>query len=114
MNINASYVFFKTTDKEYAIGSQGVPLIPERSMAIDNEILPYGFPIWLDTKHRLNGDYQKLLVTQDSGSAIKGVVRGDIFFGRGAKAEKMAANMNSSGRYYIFLPINVVDKFSGR
>ena len=119
MNVNASYIFFKITDKEYVVGAQGTPLIAERSLAVDNDIMPYGFPIWVNTKIKNKentgySSYQKLLVTQDAGSAIKGVVRGDIFFGRGSGAEKMAASMNSLGNYYIFLPINVVDKFSGR
>jgi membrane-bound lytic murein transglycosylase A len=117
MNVNASYIFFKITGKEYVVGAQGAPLIAERSLAIDNDIMPYGFPIWVNTKIK-NRDgynsYQKLLVAQDAGSAIKGVVRGDIFFGRGSNAERMAASMNSLGNYYIFLPVNVVDKFSGR
>lgn len=115
MNVNSSYVFFKISNNEYPVGAQGTPLMAERSLAVDSEIIPYGYPIWLDTKAKLNDQkiepYQKLLISQDTGSAIKGAVRGDIFFGRGKVAEKMASQMNNKGRYYILLPANIVDKF---
>lgn len=113
MNVNDSYIFFKISDSEQVIGAQGVPLSSERSLAIDNEVLPYGYPVWVDIGQK-NNSYQKLLVTQDTGSAIKGVVRGDIFFGRGRNAEILASRMNNYGSYYILLPINVIDKFFKR
>lgn len=116
LNVNNSYIFFKVSGQEYVTGSQGVPLTPERSLAIDSDLIPYGYPIWVDTEAKYKKDkteiyYQKLLVTQDSGSAIKGAVRGDIFFGKGKNAEIMAAQMNNTGSYYILLPANVVNKF---
>jgi membrane-bound lytic murein transglycosylase A len=54
--------------------------------------------------------YNQLLIAQDTGSAIKGVVRGDIFFGHGKEAETNASSTASSGQYYILLPTNIVDK----
>ncbi|MDX2083479.1 MAG: MltA domain-containing protein [Rickettsiales bacterium] len=114
MNINPAYTFFKFSDGEYVVGAQGVPLTPERSLAIDNNIFSYGFPFWLDTVLTKKGDvkekYQHLFIAQDTGSAIKGTVRGDIFFGHGKDAEERASYTAATGKYYILLPINVVDK----
>ncbi len=118
MNVNPSYVFFRFSDGEYIVGAQGVPLTAERSLAIDNDVLSYGFPIWLDTVLRKKGgareQYSHLFVTQDTGTAIKGVVRGDIFFGHGQEAEERASYTAVQGQYYILLPINVVDKIRKR
>jgi membrane-bound lytic murein transglycosylase A len=112
MNINNSYVFFKISDNENVIGAQGVPLAAERSLAVDSDIMPYGFPMWVDTaqKHKDGSKtkFQKLMIAQDTGSAIKGVVRGDIFFGRGDEAEENASYMASQGSYYILIPANAV------
>ncbi|MCE3255013.1 MAG: murein transglycosylase [Rickettsiaceae bacterium] len=113
MNINQSYIFFKVSKNDDVIGSQGSVLMPGRSLAVDSEILPLGFPMWLDIKNS-NNIYQKLLVAQDTGSAIKGAVRGDIFFGRGKNAESLAAKMNDRGSYYILLPTAAVDRMVGR
>ena len=114
MNSNAAYTFFKISDGEYVVGAQGVPLTPEHSLAVDNEVIPYGFPIWVETLlKKKNGEKEKfshLFIAQDTGSAIKGTVRGDIFFGNGEQAEEKASYMASSGKYYLLLPINVVDK----
>ncbi len=110
-NLNESYIFFKISDTDKVIGAQMAELTPERSLAIDKDLLPYGYPIWLEVKSKTNNNekfYNKLLVTQDTGSAIKGAVRGDIFFGRGSENGRIAAKMNNSGNYYIFLPANAV------
>ncbi len=118
MNSNESFVFFKISNDEFVVGAQGVPLTPEHSLAVDSDIMPYGFPLWVNTtlkgKNNSKQPYRTLLISQDTGSAIKGVVRGDIFFGRGDEAEEKASYMASSGEYYILLPVNVVDKMIGR
>ncbi|NBV05823.1 MAG: murein transglycosylase [Proteobacteria bacterium] len=118
MNINSAYTFFKQSESEYVVGAQGVPLTAERSLAIDNAVLPYGLPIWLDTvlykKSGAKEKYSRLLIGQDTGSAIKGVVRGDIFFGYGEEAEERASYTAARGQYYILLPINIVDKMRAR
>lgn len=117
MNVNQSFTFFKINESEYVIGAQGVPLTKERSLAIDNEIIPYGSPLFLSTVIKNNNskeNFNKLMIAQDTGSAIKGVVRGDIFFGYGSDAEDKAFTMTSKGQYYILLPINFVDKIMGR
>ena len=118
MNNNAAYTFFKMGEGEYVVGGQGVPLTAERSLAVDSDIIPYGFPMWVDTnlkkKDATKEKYSHLFIAQDTGSAIKGVVRGDIFFGFGTEAEEKASYMASQGNYYILLPINLVDKLLNR
>ncbi|MGA0277502.1 MAG: 3D domain-containing protein, partial [Candidatus Kariarchaeum pelagius] len=79
---------------------------------IDKDILPYGYPFWVEIEDYELEEYQKLLISQDTGSAIKGTIRGDIFFGSNENSEKRAAYMNNKGKYYILLPVNLVDKFS--
>lgn len=117
MNLNKSYTYFKINQSEYVIGAQGVPLTPERSLAIDNEIIPYGTLMWLETQiidevHKK--PLKKLMVAQDTGSAIKGTIRGDIFFGNGDKAQDKAFKMNFQGKYYVLLPINFIDRITAR
>ncbi|MFZ9470585.1 MAG: 3D domain-containing protein, partial [Rickettsiales bacterium] len=116
MNINSSFTFFKLNDSDQVYGAQGVALTKERSLAVDNEIIPFGSLLWLEThlKDEKQTKFNKLMVAQDTGSAIKGAIRGDIYFGNGAEAEDKAFTMASNGKYYILLPINLVDKILGR
>ncbi|MFZ9180811.1 MAG: murein transglycosylase A [Rickettsiales bacterium] len=116
MNINSSFTFFKLNDSDQVYGAQGVALTKERSLAVDNEIIPFGSLLWLEThlKDEKQTKFNKLMVAQDTGSAIKGAIRGDIYFGNGAEAEEKAFTMASNGKYYILLPINLVDKILGR
>lgn len=114
MNVNSLFIFFKIIEGEYVVGGQGAPLTPERSLAIDSDIIPYGLPIWLETslkrKDKSSSKYEHLFIAQDTGSAIKGAIRGDIFFGHEKDAEEKAFYMASKGSYYILLPSNIVDK----
>jgi membrane-bound lytic murein transglycosylase A len=117
MNLNSSFTYFKINNSEYTYGAQLVPLTKERSVAVDDEIIPYGSLLWIETKifnNQKNEDYHKLYVAQDTGSAITGAVRGDLFFGYGDEAEIKASAMNSKGEYYILLPINFIDRILGR
>ena len=92
MRKNERYIFFKDTRSTAAAGSQGVPLTAQRSLAVDPRFTPYGTPIWIDTQRPVIGKpgqvevYRRLLIAQDSGAAIKGPARGDVFFGGGANA----------------------------
>lgn len=106
MSLNQSYVFFRVVNGEGPIGSQGVPLTPGRSLAVDRDHVSLGTPIWLDVTHPFAGSpkIQRLVVAQDTGGAIKGIVRGDLFWGSGAEAAELAGHMNSKGEYYILLP----------
>jgi membrane-bound lytic murein transglycosylase A len=114
MNINSSYVFFKIAEGENVVGGQGVPLTAERSLAVDSELIPYGLPLWLETnlksKSGSTQNYNRLFIAQDTGSAIKGAIRGDIFFGYGKEAEEKASYTHAQGRYFVLLPVNVIDR----
>ncbi len=110
MRKNERYIFFKDTRGEGAIGAQGVTLTSGRSMAVDPAYVPYGLPVYIDTTRpawRRPGQtvlFRRLMVAQDTGSAIKGPVRGDVFFGAGSAAADSAGRMNSPGRWWILLP----------
>ncbi len=108
LNRNPSYVFFTLREDpgDGAIGSLNVPLTPERSVAVDRSVIPLGFPVWLDTTYPDgSGDrYQRLVLAQDTGGAITGPVRVDVFYGSGDRAERLAGAMKQSGRLYVLLP----------
>lgn len=106
MERNESFVFFRVIDGDGPLGAQGVPLTPGRSMAVDSRFIPYGVPIWLNTTDPLDEKQplRRLLVAQDTGSAIKGPVRGDVFWGFGPDAALRAGVMKSRGEYYLILP----------
>ncbi len=108
MNANESFVFFRELKGEGPIGGQGVPLTPEASLAIDKKFIPYTIPIWLETTLHNGNDYHRLLIAQDTGGAIKGAVRGDIFFGYGKRAEELAGKMKQDGKYYLLIPNNLI------
>lgn len=109
MDRNPSYVFFREMTGDGPMGSEGVALTPGRSLAIDPAFIPYGVPIWLDTSDPIepSGRLRRLLVAQDSGGAIKGPVRGDIFFGFGPDAERHAGEMKGRGSWWLLLPKTV-------
>ena len=115
MRTNASYVFFRELAEEGPIGSLGVVLTPERSLAVDPLFVPLGVPVWIDTTipegapGTTDGPrpLQRLLVAQDTGGAINGPVRGDVFWGPGEEAEKTAGSMRQPGRLWLLLPKTV-------
>jgi membrane-bound lytic murein transglycosylase A len=106
MNTNRSYVFFRTLEKEGPEGGEGVVLTPERSLAVDHSKIPYGVPVWVDIAPPMEGaeKLNRLMIAQDTGGAIRGAVRGDVFWGYGERAEAMAGPMKSKGRYWLLLP----------
>lgn len=106
MNTNKSYVFFRELEGEGPIGGEGVELTAGRSLAIDRSLISYGLPIWTDIQSPEKPDQhlRRLMVTQDTGGAIRGPVRGDFFWGYGDRAEALAGGMKSEGRYWILLP----------
>ncbi|MCI5050017.1 MAG: MltA domain-containing protein [Rickettsiales bacterium] len=115
MNMNASYVFFKRAEAEsLPLGAQGVPLTPEHSLAIDQNVLPYGLPVYIRTmaqhSEEAYGDFRHVLVTQDRGGAIKGPLRGDIFFGQGKDAEERAGRQKYSGAWVALVPTGARDE----
>ena len=114
MATNRSFIFFriiegalKSSVKQHGpVGAQGVQLTPGRSLAVDRRYIPLGTPIWLDTTDPVNTSdpLRRLVVAQDTGSAIKGPVRGDLFWGFGATAATKAGLMKQTGRYFLLLP----------
>lgn len=108
---NPSYVFFRELPPAEGApgppGAQGVPLTPGRSLAVDRRFVPLGVPLWLDTTAPLpEGErpLRRLVVAQDTGGAIRGPVRGDLFWGAGREAEHIAGHMKSRGRSWVLLP----------
>jgi membrane-bound lytic murein transglycosylase A len=86
-------------------GAQGVPLIPGRSIAVDPQSIPYGTPTWLDTTEPLSAaPLRRLVVAQDTGSAITGAVRADYFWGWGEAAETQAGRMKQALRLWVLWP----------
>lgn len=100
MRTNKSYVFFKFAE-DGPKGGEGVTLTPNRSLAIDRSLIPYSVPVFIAPE---TPGHNRLMVAQDTGGAITGAVRGDIFFGHGDEAERLAGPMNSKGKYWFLLP----------
>jgi membrane-bound lytic murein transglycosylase A len=86
-------------------GAQGVPLTPGRSIAVDAQSVPYGTPVWLDTTEPLsNTPLRRVVMAQDTGSAIIGAVRADYFWGWGDIAEQQAGRMKQPLRMWVLWP----------
>jgi membrane-bound lytic murein transglycosylase A len=83
-----------------------VPLVPERSIAVDRSVIPLGSPVWIETSlpDQAQTGYRRLTHAQDTGGAIKGQVRADLFWGRGERAEQMAGRMKQPLRLFVLLP----------
>lgn len=106
---NPRVVFFKEEPLPDAAlgprGSQGVALVPERSIAVDVNSVPLGTPVWLDTTEPLSSTpLRRLVLAQDTGSAIVGAVRADYFWGWGERAEAQAGRMKQSLRMWVLWP----------
>jgi membrane-bound lytic murein transglycosylase A len=109
-----SYVFFRIIKGEGPIGAEGVALTPRRSLAVDRNYIPLGVPIWLSAEEQFIPDMavRRLVVAQDTGGAIKGPVRGDLFWGAGAAAGNRAGEMDARGRYFLLLPRAAADRLA--
>jgi membrane-bound lytic murein transglycosylase A len=117
MNANASYVFF--TEQALgdpilgAAGAQGVPLTPEASLAVDLSLHALGIPVWLEMMTpdpdptMPDRAFERLLIMQDTGGAIRGPVRGDVYWGYSTDAASIAGRMRSEGTMTVFLPKTV-------
>ncbi|MCR6629466.1 MAG: MltA domain-containing protein [Magnetospirillum sp.] len=101
---NPRYVFYRPIGGEGPIGAEGVPLTPQRSLAVDPKFVPLGVPLFLDTVEPSGKPLRRLMMAQDTGSAIKGPIRGDFFWGAGEEAFEQAGRMKSPGRYWLLLP----------
>ena len=104
MQENPRFIFHKISDASGPVGALGVPLTAGRSLAVDQNFIPLGSLLWLDTTSPSGQPLQKLMVAQDIGGAIIGAVRGDYFWGHGEEALLQAGKMNASGKYYVLIP----------
>lgn len=109
---NPSYVFFKALDLPAdagAMGAQGVPLTAGRSLAVDRKLHTYGSPVFVEAELPLSEPgaaepFEHLMIAQDTGSAIVGPARADLFFGAGAEAGAMAGRMRHGGNFTLLVP----------
>jgi membrane-bound lytic murein transglycosylase A len=109
---NKSYVFFRITDlatTDEAVGGEGVPLMPGRSIAIDRALHAYGTPFFIAADLPIANDkggtkFRRLMFAQDTGSAIVGPARADIYFGAGDEAARIAGRIRNPGQFVVLLP----------
>jgi len=112
LNTDPSFVFFRPLESgDGPFGSANVALTPQHSLAVDRRHLPLHAPVWLSASHPNPVDlaiaevpFNRLMVAQDTGGAINGEIRGDVFWGFGDEAEEIAGRMANKGRYWLLLP----------
>lgn len=105
MNQNRSVVFFRELDQFGAVGSEGTVLTPGRSLAVDRKLFPMGVPIYIAGQMPAGGaPLERLMVAQDTGGAITGPMRGDVFWGPGGEAEFLAGHMKDKARFFLLWP----------
>ncbi len=109
---NRAFVFFRITglaDDREAIGAQGVPLTPGRSIAVDNSLHVYGTPFFIQaglplSSERRTVSFDRLMIAQDTGSAIVGPARADIYWGAGDQAGHLASRLRNPGNFAMLVP----------
>jgi membrane-bound lytic murein transglycosylase A len=109
---NRSFVFFRETglaDDQEPIGAQGVPLTTGRSVAVDKNLHVYGTPFWIEAELPIDSDkpetkFRHLMVAQDTGSAIIGPARADIYFGSAENIGSVAGRIKQPGRFAMLVP----------
>jgi membrane-bound lytic murein transglycosylase A len=119
---NRSYVFFREvrlSDKDEAVGAQGVPLTPGRSIAVDKALHVYGTPFFIEGELPIESEqsktpFRRLMVAQDTGSAITGPARADIYFGPGAEAGRQAGRLRHHVHFVILVPKSLDPAARGR
>jgi len=108
LNVNPSYVFFRTLPdlpaEKGPIGAMGRSITTMRSIAVDPDYTKLGAPVWVEKDGA--GAFRRLMVAQDTGGAIKGAQRADIFFGTGDAAGDAAGTVKDGGRMLVLLPID--------
>jgi membrane-bound lytic murein transglycosylase A len=112
MRRNRSYIFFREADEllpeDGPIGGAGVSLTPGRSLAVDRSLWSYGLPVWLEGELPLTLDQaeplRRLMIAQDTGSAIVGPARGDFYFGSGSEAGTRAGLLRHPVRFVVLRP----------
>jgi membrane-bound lytic murein transglycosylase A len=109
---NRSYIFFREvnlSDKDEAVGAQGVPLTAGRSIAVDKALHVYGTPFFIEGElpiesERAKTPFRRLMIAQDTGSAIVGPARADLYFGAGAEAGRVAGRLKNNARFVMLIP----------
>lgn len=112
MNKNRSYVFYREIDIAGHLeppGAQGVNLTALRSIAVDKNLHIYGTPFWIEAELPIDSEksetkFRRLMIAQDTGGAIVGPARADLYFGAGREAGTKAGRIKDSGLFYIFVP----------
>ncbi|WP_020558404.1 murein transglycosylase A [Thiofilum flexile] len=110
LNQNPSYVFFKLRENvtQGPIGALNVPLVAERSIAVDPKTIPLGTLLWVDSHYPdSKTPLQKLVFAQDTGGAIRGELRADFFYGTGEQAEQWAGRMKQNTQFYQLTPLPI-------
>jgi len=114
MERNPSYVFFKKLEVDGVVGAAGAILTPQRSLAVDSKYIPYGLPLFLEamlpSRSGASLPFRRIMIAQDTGGAIRGPVRGDVFFGEGADAEYFAGYMKGRGIYSLLVPKEITSQ----
>ncbi len=121
MQENKSFIFFKIDDTlpghAGPVGAASIPLTPLRSIAVDRTLWAYGLPMWIDAhipwRNMEAEPFRRLMIAQDTGSAILGAARADLFFGSGAQAGRLAGGIRHSGRMFVLLPKRDLPKSDG-
>ena len=116
LHANQSYVFFRLEEdadpQAGPVGAQGVPLSSLRSIAIDRTVWPYGTPVWvgadLSSAGLGDGPSGRLMIAQDTGSAIVGPARGDLYIGSGDRAGEIAGLVRHPARFFAFVPAGFI------
>ena len=121
MQQNASFVFFRElspAEGERALGAMGIGLTAGRSLAVDASVHTLGTPIYVvapTLRHAVpNRPFQRLMVAQDVGSAIRGPERGDIFFGSGERAGALAGVTKEPGQFFVLVPRSGISRAAAR
>jgi membrane-bound lytic murein transglycosylase A len=119
---NRSYIFFREvqlSDKDEAVGAQGVPLTPGRSIAVDKSLHVYGTPFFIEGElpiesERSKTPFRRLMIAQDTGSAITGPARADLYFGAGADAGRISGRLRHNMRFVMLVPKSLDPVARGR
>lgn len=119
---NKSYVFFRITGlstEDEAVGGEGVELMPGRSIAIDRALHAYGTPFFIEAElpianQKAETKFDRLVIAQDTGSAIVGPARADIYFGAGDEAARIAGRIKNAGEFVMLLPRQLDPVAAGR
>ena len=101
---NPRYVYFYESDQKHVVGKLGTPLSKIRSIAMDDSLYTLGLPVYINTSLSDGRSFNLLMVAQDTGGAIKGWIRADIFFGSGDEAYKVAHGQHAQGQMFILMP----------